>query len=265
VSPTWTTGTSRLEHRCRDAGLFLSTHPEGLQSGESANDPDYIAVVEQTRLVLIRHGESMAQHRQIVGGHAGCTGLTERGRQECEALRDRILATGELEGASALYSSVMTRAVETAGIIADALSRPEVVNECDFCEHHPGAADGLSWDEADRLYPAPEEWDPDSRRVPGAETWREMSQRVARALDMVSERHRGDTVVVVCHGGVIVHSMIRWLGVTPTAGPGGRARLEPINTSITEWRLTPRAEGGGAVQLVRFNDHAHLSQVGQLL
>jgi broad specificity phosphatase PhoE len=136
------------------------------------------------------------------------------------------------------------------------------VHDCDFCEHHPGDADGLTWTEANRLYPPPDSWEPDVRRVPGAETWVEMSERVRRALDTVAQRHEGQMVVIVCHGGVVLHSMIRWLGLQPTAAYGGRARLDPTNTSITEWRLDRAlpAERLGEVQLVRFNDHAHLAQ-----
>ena len=87
-----------------------------------------------------------------------------------------------------------------------------------------------------------------------------MSERVGRGLDAVAERHQGQTVVIVCHGGVVVHSMVRWLGIPPTAIFGRRARLDPVNTSITEWSLDslPSTERLAGVQLVRFNDHAHL-------
>ncbi len=57
---------------------------------------DKVPDVEATRIVLIRHGESDAQERQIVGGHEGCLGLSQRGRTEAVALRDRLVATGEL-------------------------------------------------------------------------------------------------------------------------------------------------------------------------
>jgi probable phosphoglycerate mutase len=218
--------------------------------------------VEPTRIVLIRHGESIAQERQIVAGHSGCLGLSERGRTEAAALRDRLLATGELMDAAGLYASVMARAMETAAIIAPAMGSRDFEHDCDFCEHHPGDADGLSWTEANRLYPPPESWEPDTRWVPGAETWEEMNERVRRGLDAVAERHEGQTVVIVCHGGVVVHSMIRWLGLHPTAIYGRRARLDPVNTSITEWKLARAkpAERLSEVQLVRFNDHAHLAQ-----
>lgn len=214
--------------------------------------------MEGTRIVLVRHGESMAQQDQIVGGHAGCKGLSDQGRRQVEALRDRISASGELDSAVALYASVMPRAVETAEIIAPALSGLEVVQDCDFCEHHPGDGDGLAWAEFEELYPRPEgPFDPDLRRAPGSETWNEMAARVGRGLDSIVQRHAGELVVIACHGGVIIQSLIRWLGLR-VAGPD-TGWLSPENASLTEWRFAPNPYNSGTlpVELVRFNDFAH--------
>ena len=50
----------------------------------------------------------------IIGGPKGCTGLTNLGRVQVAALADRLYESGELRQATALYSSVLPRAVETA-------------------------------------------------------------------------------------------------------------------------------------------------------
>jgi probable phosphoglycerate mutase len=216
--------------------------------------------VDGTRIVLVRHGESMNQENKVVGGHKGCEGLSRRGRAQVQALADRLTRTGELAGAAALYSSVMPRAIETADILAPALGfDPDGIRrECDFCEHHPGEGDGLPWEEYEQRYPLPSAWDPHLRRDPGAETWAEMTERVARGLDMLVREHAGETVVVACHGGVVVHSMMRWLHLDP-AGTG-RAWIGPANSSLTEWRFGPNPfeKDTLAIELVRFNDHAHL-------
>lgn len=215
--------------------------------------------VVATRIVLVRHGESLAQERRIVGGHRGCAGLSDLGRRQAQALRDRLAQTGELHGATALYASVMPRAVETASIIAPAIGSLEVVRDCDFCESHPGEGDGLSWEEYDGRWPAVAAWDPDLRRDPGGETFNEMAIRVGRGLDTIIERHSGELVVVACHGGVIVHSMFRWLGLSPNGT--GRAWLNPVNTSLTEWRFgveSPYSKLTLLTELVRFNDHSHV-------
>jgi 2,3-bisphosphoglycerate-dependent phosphoglycerate mutase len=216
--------------------------------------------MEGTRLVLIRHGESRAQELGILGGHDGCTGLSDRGRQQVGLLRDRLARSGELAGAVALYSSLMPRAIETAEILAPALGDLEVRSECDFCEGHPGEADGLTWAEVDARYPDESDWDASSRRAPGWETWVEMGDRIAGALESLVERHPGELVVVACHGGVVVHSMLHYLGLD-LAGGATRAWLAADNASLTEFRFAPNPylKSTLPVQLVRYNDHAHLS------
>lgn len=214
--------------------------------------------MDGTRIVLVRHGESMAQELGILGGHDGCQGLSERGRQQVGALRQRLEATKELADATALYASVMPRAIETAQLLAPALGGLEVRSECHFCEGHPGEADGLSWTELDERHPV-QDWGADSRRVPGWETWAEMGERVSGALTSIVDRHPGETVVVACHGGVVVHAMLHFLGLDTRSG-AGRAWIAPDNTSLTEWRFAPNPylKATMPVELVRFNDFAHL-------
>lgn len=220
--------------------------------------------MDGTRIVMVRHGESRAQELRIVGGHKGCQGLSDRGRAQVEALRDRWAATDELgaaDGGVVLYASVMPRAIETAQILAPALGDPAISQDCNLCEHHPGEGDGLPWATFDELYPHPAEgWTPDHRRDPGSETWNEMAARVRAGLDRLVERHMGGTVVVACHGGVIVQSMIRWLAIDPL-GDEERAWFSPENASITEWRYgqNPYGRRKELWELVRFNDHAHLA------
>lgn len=215
--------------------------------------------MEGTRIVMVRHGESRAQELGLVGGHDGCTGLSDLGQRQVAALRDRLAASAELADASVLYSSVMPRAIETATILAPALGGLDVRQECAFCEAHPGEADGLTWEEADERFPASTGWAGDEARAPGWETWTDMGRRVQRALGSIVDRHPGQTVVVACHGGVVVQSMVHWLGLE-LVGDEHRAWMSPANTSITEWRFgtNPYLKGTLPVELVRFNDHAHL-------
>jgi broad specificity phosphatase PhoE len=214
--------------------------------------------MEGTRIVLVRHGESVAQSLGFLGGHDACRGFSELGREQVGLLRDRLAGSGELAGASALYASVMPRAIETAEILSSTLNGLEVRAECDFCEGHPGEADGLTWAELDERYPS-KGWDSDSRRAPGWETWREMGERVTKGLSSLVERHPGETVVVACHGGVVVQAMVHFLSLDEVATEG-RAWISPENTSLTEWRFAPNPYQKGTlpVELVRFNDVAHL-------
>jgi probable phosphoglycerate mutase len=214
-----------------------------------------------TRLVLVRHGESQATVDEVVGGHEGCQGLSDRGRRQVRALRDRLAATGEVQ-ADAVLASVLPRAVQTAEILAPALGDLRVEQDCDLCEQHPGEADGLTWQEFEARYrPGGWRFDPYAPFAPGAESVAEFQARVARALTRLVEEHEGRTVVVACHGGVVDASMVAFLGL---AHHGGTVQFRTENTSLTEWLL----HAGEQVpdrptrwRLVRYNDAAHLAGV----
>jgi probable phosphoglycerate mutase len=204
------------------------------------------------RLVLVRHGDAHAGFHGVIGGPLGCQGLTDLGRTQAEALRDH-LAAGSFR-ADVLLASTLPRAVETATIIAPGLGLEIRSQECDLCEVHTGEADGLTWVEyADRYGSFDMEAEPDRVFAPDGDSWNSFHERVARLLDRLADEHADETVVAVCHAGVIMASMRVLLGI-PHHGPG--ARLKPTNTGCTEWEHDPAL---GRWTLHRFNDTAHLT------
>ena len=206
----------------------------------------------ETRLVLIRHGESVAQVDGFLSGHDTCRGLSALGREQAVALRDRLITSGELRAVDALYTSILPRTIETAEIIAPALGAVAPTQECDWCEIHAGDAEGMTWDAFREQYPVQAgPHDPFRQAIPGAETWAEFYVRAGTRLRRVADEHSGERVVVVCHGGIIGASFIA-LADLPI-GSGTALTHETVNTSLTEWRFTE-----GAWRLVRYNDAAHL-------
>ena len=206
-----------------------------------------------TRLVLIRHGESVAQVEGFLSGHDTCRGLSPAGRAQATALRDRLHSTGELREVDALFTSILPRTIETAEIIAPAFGEISPREECEWCEIHAGEAEGMSWDTFHERFPAIDDpHDPFRQRIPGAETWAEFYVRAGTRLRRVADEHRGERVVVVCHGGIIGASFVA-LGDLPI-GSGNALTHETVNTSLTEWRFSD-----GEWRLVRYNDAAHLA------
>ncbi len=213
---------------------------------------------DATRLVLVRHGEAVCNVSGICGGLLGCRGLTELGRAQVEALRDRLLVTGELADTDALYASVLPRAVETAAIVAPALVGagsavvPETVTECGLCELHPGDADGLTWTEYTERF-GTLDWDahPDQAIAPNGESWTGFVNRVDATLDTLAARHGGELVVVACHAGVVEASL---LAKAPVTGglTGARLQLRTLHASMTTWEVDD-----GRWRLLAFNDAAH--------
>jgi probable phosphoglycerate mutase len=207
---------------------------------------------QATRVVLIRHGEAVCNAMGVVGGMAGCSGLTDRGRRQVDALRRRLVDTGELDGATALYASLLPRAVETATILSPAIGHGllDLQRRCALCELHPGQSDGLAWADAVERFGEPD-WDRDPTRplAPGGESWSAFVERAAAGVAEVAAGHAGELVVVACHAGVIEATLLAWMAV-------GRSRLQLHTThaSITEWEWSQRGW-----RLLRYNDAAHLA------
>ncbi|HEV7526720.1 MAG TPA: histidine phosphatase family protein [Acidimicrobiia bacterium] len=204
---------------------------------------------------MIRHGESRAQAARLFVGHATCTGLSDLGRTQAEALRDRLVRTDELGTVDAVYTSILARSIETAAVLGPAIGDVAPVAECDWCEIHPGSAEGLTFEElALRFPPTGDVDDPFHRRAPDGETWAEYYVRVGARLRRLAHEHPGETVVVVGHGGTVGASFVTLGNLGMRSGFG--VTRETLNTSLTEWRWT-----GREWRLVRFNDAAHLADI----
>jgi probable phosphoglycerate mutase len=203
------------------------------------------------RIVIVRHGEALCNLHGRFGGTVGCGGLTELGVRQAEALRDRLARSGEMADAVALYSSNLPRAIETATIIQSALPNGlELVTDESLRELEPGEADGLTWEEFQDRYGAPD-WDadPTTPLAPGGESWVGFYERCRGALKQLADRHEGQLCVVVAHGGVIEQA----LKLVDKAPAAKRLRLRTENASMTE--LEHRRDEW---HLLRYNDRAPL-------
>jgi broad specificity phosphatase PhoE len=204
------------------------------------------------RLVLVRHGDAHAGFHGVIGGQQGCSGLTDLGRRQAEALRDHLTTSGRVR-ADALLASTLPRAIETAQIIAPGLGLESFGQECDLCEVHTGEADGLEWGEyATRYGTFDMEAEPDRVFAPEGESWNSFHERVRQMLGRVAGAYPDQTVVAACHAGVIMASLRVVLGIPH---PGTGAQLRPSNTGLTEWEHDPTLDRW---TLHSFNEAVHL-------
>ena len=211
--------------------------------------------VTSTRLYLIRHGEAYCNVEPIIGGMEGDAGLTERGRDQAHRLRDRLAATGEIK-ADVLIGSTFPRARQTAEIIAPALRLP-ITWDDEVQEMRPGDADALDLTTFRERYGIPDfDADPYRPLAPGGESWATFMERVQRALTRLAKEHRGRTVVIVCHGGVIDGSLLHFIGMPIV--PRAAVQFDTHNTSITLWEERRRDDRPTRWRLKRYNDDEHL-------
>lgn len=203
-------------------------------------------------LTLIRHAQARAGVDGIVGGPTGDTGLTDLGRRQAEALRDRLLDTDF--DVDVVLTSVLPRAVETTAILSPAFRGIEVVEDCDLCELHPGEADGLTWAEYRERYNVVLPRPPHQRFAPGGESLIELDERAARVLADIETRFPEEKVVAVTHGGFISAVCLHLIGYG--MGSSQRFSLDPENTSLTTW--TRGDDSAKPWRFDRYNDAAHL-------
>jgi probable phosphoglycerate mutase len=156
--------------------------------------------METTRLIAIRHGETAWNVDTRIQGQRDI-GLNERGqwqaRQAARALAEEPIA--------AIYSSDLSRAFDTARAIGAAVGL-DPTPFIGLRERAFGIFEGRTWAEIET------HWPEDTRRwrerEPGwapaqGETLEQVRDRVAAATEELAQRHRGDQIVLVAHGGVM--------------------------------------------------------------
>lgn len=152
-----------------------------------------------TRFYLIRHGQVVNHHEFRYNGHFDVD-ITEVGVDQMDRLADFLSA----EPIKAIYSSDLQRARKGAEIIGRALGlKPEKVSA--FRELHLGRWEGLTRAEAAEKYPDEADFrfqDLATGKIKEGESLVELGARVLPALDELAERHRGEAVCIVAHGGV---------------------------------------------------------------
>jgi broad specificity phosphatase PhoE len=136
-----------------------------------------------TTLLLVRHGETDWNADGRLQGQTDRP-LSDFGRRQARQLAAELTE----EDLEAIYSSDLSRARETAQIVAERLGLP-VLLDPDLREKDWGTWEGLTAVERDRVEFV-------------GESTEEHQERILRALRRIAERHTGDgRVLVVTHGG----------------------------------------------------------------
>ena len=185
------------------------------------------------RLILIRHAESHHSRLQQIADVGSCTGLTDAGVQQAQALRRRLAIVGEVPPDARIFTSPVRRARETANIVfAD--HQPAVRENPLLREIAPGGADGMTWPAYHATYGTFDLIsEPDRAFAPGGESWNAFLARVRATLQDMANEPVTSTIVAVTHAGFIVASLLVGFAIPR---PGTGARFDPRHTSLTIWR-----------------------------
>jgi len=183
-----------------------------------------------TELYLVRHGETDWNREHRIQGSTDIP-LNDTGRGQA-ATTGRLLARRQWD---AIVASPLSRAFETASLIAREVGLGEPEIEPAIVERNYGAAEGMTGVEIDALYP-------DGTDVPGRESREDVVARALPALIAIADRYPGQAVIVVSHGGVI-------RSVLNAVQPGTSANELIRNGSVHSFRHVD-----GALELIAFND-----------
>jgi probable phosphoglycerate mutase len=199
-------------------------------------------------LYCVRHGESAYNVEGRLQGQSDAPRLSPLGQKHAAALVS-TLAKLEID---AIYSSPLTRAMETAQPLAEVLRLP-IHSDDRLKEINIGIFQGtLAAQLADNFPEEAARWrsqDADFR-IPGGESRRDLMLRAEAAFqDIHSAGHR--QVVVIAHGGVLAAAFKALIGV-----PAERNPFMLYNGSISTLEWTTQ------LKLMTLNQIDHLQAAG---
>ena len=155
-----------------------------------------------THLYIVRHGETVWNTRDRMQGVKDSP-LTDKGKEHAERMGKKLK---ELDvDFSALYTSDLGRAYETAALISNSIGI-EITSDERLRERNMGVFEGLSWDYVRENYK--EDFallvsDDDDYRIPEGESRGEYRDKVVSFMEFIAEKHEGENILAVTHRGFI--------------------------------------------------------------
>jgi probable phosphoglycerate mutase len=189
-----------------------------------------------TTILLARHGETDWNSERRWQGHVDRP-LNDAGREQARQLADS-LADREI---GAVYSSDLLRAQETAGIVAEKIGLTVEVDP-GLREVDVGDWSGRVHHELEGIDPQGfRRWQEGGKGWNGGESYEQMGERVVAAVTRIAERHPGDTILIVTHGGSIRACRATAAGleyaVSRVSAIGSMANCEIVELALADGRL----------------------------
>ena len=204
-----------------------------------------------TEVILIRHGETDWNVQGRFQGQIDVP-LNALGQRQAARMAERLAQ----ERVEVFYCSDLLRTRQTAEPAALKIGLP-AAPDAGLREQHFGILEGMSFDEVQAQHPQHlAQWlrhDPDYA-LPDGESVRRFHARVVGAVQALANRHAGQTLAVVTHGGVL-DMLFRTVHGLPLQGPR--------ESSIPNAGLNRLRVEGDRIEIVDWADDAHLAGLAE--
>ena len=152
-------------------------------------------------LLLVRHGFSVGNKTNTFTGHLDVP-LCDVGIKQAELVSDYILQNFKVD---AIYSSPLSRAINTIKKVSDTLSIPLYTDE-GLKEIYGGSWEGITFQQMEKDDPEYyQKWSNNKGtvRCPDGESMEDAGLRALESIKKICAENDGKTLVISSHGGVL--------------------------------------------------------------
>lgn len=154
----------------------------------------------KTRLIFVRHAEAEGNLQRVFHGWYDSK-ITQKGHKQAKKVAER-LANIPID---IIYSSSLTRTLQTAQYIADVKQLP-IIRTDKLKEINGGDWENVPFDDIPKLFPKENytwENEPHIHQMPNGESTVELSDRLIKEVKSIISKNLGKNICIVSHGGAI--------------------------------------------------------------
>ena len=204
----------------------------------------YHLTMRTTKLILVRHGETDTNVKEVLHKYGDSSYLTSNGTKQVEVTGEKLKEIG----VDKLYTSNEVRALESGKIISH-ICNIQLNTIEGLEERNWGKLSGKPWSEIKEILGPMTLDERYNYTPPEGESWKSFEERLVRAIKSITKNNTGHTIAAVSHGGSIRALMPYLLGVPKVES----FKYDPDNASLSIFEFNERG-----IEKITVNDIKHL-------
>lgn len=198
---------------------------------------------------MVRHGETEWNRLHLFQGRSDIP-LNPKGHEQAQALASVL----KDEAITAIYSSPLQRAMETALHIGTFHPLTPLIKESGLMEMDLGEFEGLQvkdWAKQNQQFRTTWEKNPATLPMPGGESLEKVQQRAVAVLEKISKSHPSESTLLVCSHNFVIVSLLCFASKTSLD------QFRKMRQDTAALNIIYRQ--GAEFQVVKINDKNHLN------